>query len=194
MTKRSSGDDGGQFFAYLKAFLSDPSVAAVTPSSKSLVERTVKAMSLGKAKVIVEYGPARGVLTRRILEAMRPDAKLIAVEFNRKFFEDFSANVRDPRLIAIRGDVREIDSLLAAHGVLKVDRVVSGVPLSFFSSSERRDLLAKTHALLTPAGRFVVTYQFAIHLVPLLKDYFRKVDVEFEIRNIPPCFVFTAIK
>lgn len=178
----------------MKAFLSDPSVAAVTPSSKSLVERTVKAMALGQAKVIVEYGAARGVLTRRILEAMRPDAKLIAIEFNSKFFEDFSANVRDPRLTAVRGDVREIDKLLAAHGVLKVDRIVSGVPLSFFSSKERRELLAKTRGLLKPGGRFVVTYQFAIHLVPLLKDYFRKVDVQFEIRNIPPCFVFTAVK
>ena len=47
--------------------------------------------------------------------------------------------------------------------------------------------------MLEPSGRFIA-YQVTTHLIGLLEDYFRKVKTEFEIRNIPPHFVFTAYK
>ncbi len=180
---------------YVKVFMDDRAVAAVTPSSKYLVERTIKAMALEDegAKVIVEYGAAQGVMTRRILEKMRPDAKLIAIEFNERLFKDFTAHIKDPRVIPVRGDVREINRILAEHGLSKADRIVSGVPFAFFSSRGRHELLTKTSDLLNPGGRFVA-YQVTTHLIPLLKDYFSDVDIQFEVRNIPPHFVFTALK
>ncbi|MBI4371736.1 MAG: methyltransferase domain-containing protein [Elusimicrobia bacterium] len=177
---------------YIKAFLEDPGVAAVTPSSRYLVERAVKAMRLDGVRTVVEYGAARGVMTRRILEALRPDARLIAVEFNAELFRGLQA-LRDPRLALVRGDVREIDRILAERGVGPADVVVSGVPFAFFSEPERRALLAKTAALLRPGGRFVA-YQVTTHLIPLLKDHFSKVRTQFELRNLPPHFVFTATK
>jgi phospholipid N-methyltransferase len=188
------GGRGDEFFGYLKAFLADPGVAAVTPSSRYLASRTIKALALDGAKVVVEYGAARGVLTRRILQALGPNGRLVAVEFNRDFFEDFSASVRDPRLIPVHGDVTRIDEILAGLGIERADRVVSGIPFSFLSESGRRALLAKTAALLAPGGRFVATYQITGHLIPLLKDYFADVDIQYEVRNIPPCFVFTGRK
>lgn len=193
---KKEGADAGpdEIFGYLKAFLADPGVAAITPSSRYLTARTVKALSLEGAKVVVEYGAARGVLTRRILQKLDPDARLVAVEFNREFFEDFSARVRDPRLIPVHGDVTKIDEILARLGIAGADRVVSGIPFSFLSEKGRRELLAKTSALLPRGGRFVATYQITMHLIPLLKDYFGKVDIQYEVRNIPPCFVFTGIK
>lgn len=193
MTKRDPRADRGRFMGYVKVFLDDRSVAAVTPSSKYLVDRTVKAMALEDARVIVEYGAAQGVMTRRILEKMRPDATLLAIEFNRRLFDALTADVRDPRLIGVHGDVREIDRILARHGLSSADRVVSGVPFAFFSGRGRHELLTKTSELLNPGGRFVA-YQVTTHLIPLLKDYFRTVDVQFEVRNIPPHFVFTALK
>ena len=51
----------------------------------------------------------------------------------------------------------------------------------------------KTSALLNPGGRFVA-YQVTTHLIPMLKDYFSNVDIQFEVRNMPPHFVFTALK
>ncbi len=192
--KEAGAGSPDEFFGYLRAFLSDPGVAAITPSSRYLAARTVKALSLGGAKVVVEYGAARGVLTRRILQKLDPDARLVAVEFNREFFDDFSARVRDPRLIPVHGDVTRIDEILAGLGISGADRVVSGIPFSFLTEKGRRDLLAKTSALLPPGGRFVATYQITTHLIPLLKDYFGKVDIQYEVRNIPPCFVFTGFK
>ena len=190
--KSSRKREESKFMGYVKVFMDDPAVAAVTPSSKYLVERTVKAMNLEHARIIVEYGAAQGVMTRRILEKMRPDATLLAIEFNAALFEELK-NVNDPRLTLVHGDVRGIDKILARHGIAGADTIVSGVPFAFFSGRGRHELLTKTSELLRPGGRFVA-YQVTTHLIPMLKDYFSKVDIQFEVRNIPPHFVFTSLK
>lgn len=181
-----------KFMGYVKVFMDDPAVAAVTPSSRFLVDRTVKAMDLAHAKVIVEYGAARGVMTRKILEKMRPDAKLIAIEFNADLYKELT-DLHDPRMIPVHGDVREIEKILAKHGLHGADVIVSGVPFAFFSGRGRHELLTKTSSLLNEGGRFVA-YQVTTHLIPMLPDYFSKVDTQFEVRNMPPHFVFTALK
>jgi phospholipid N-methyltransferase len=186
------GDDGN-FMGYFRVLLDDKAVAAVTPSSKYLVGRVVKAMDLEHAKVIVEYGAAEGVMTKLILAKMRPDARLIAIEFNKRLYDKLIATVSDPRMVTVHGDVREIDKILAAHGVTQADVIISGVPFALFTSRGRHQLLTKTSDLLRPGGRFV-PYQITTHLIPLLKHYFSDVDIQFEVLNLPPHFVFTAIK
>lgn len=193
--KKPTEKDEAKFMGYVKVFLDDRKVAAVTPSSKYLVERSVKAMALDRedAQVIVEFGAAQGVMTRRILDEMRPGARLIAIEFNKALYDELVATVKDPRMEAIHGDVREIDKILKARGLSRMDRVVSGVPFAFFSGRGRHELLTKISELLSPKGRFVA-YQVTTHLIPMLKEYFSEVDIQFEVRNIPPHFVFTALK
>ena len=186
-------DEDGQFMGYVKTFLDDRSIGSVTPSSKYLVERMVKSAALEDAEVVVEYGAAEGVITRDLLRKMRPDAKLIAVEFNEKFHARLRERVKDPRLVPVRGDVREIEKILAAQGLSKADRIVSGVPFALFTGRERHEILTKTSNLLSPGGRFVA-FGYTTHLIPMLKDYFSDVDIQFEVRNLPPSFVFTALK
>ena len=101
--------------------------------------------------------------------------------------------MKDPRLTTLQGDVREIDKILKDHGLSGADVIVSGVPFAFFSGRGRHELLTKTSSLLNDGGRFVA-YQVTTHLIPLLKDYFSDVDIQFEVRTIPPHFVFTALK
>ena len=100
-SKRSAnGKSGSKFMGYVKVFMDDPAVAAVTPSSRYLVDRTVSAMNLSHAKIIVEYGAAQGVMTRRILDKMRPDSRLIAIEFNDALFEGLK-KVVDPHHVVV---------------------------------------------------------------------------------------------
>lgn len=181
-----------KLFSYFKTFIDDKGVAAVTPSSKFLVDRSVKAMDVKNAKTIIEYGAAQGVMTRKILSKMAPDARILAIELNDDLYKELT-KLSDPRLQILNGDVRHIDQIAKDHGFGPVDVIVSGIPFAFLSGRGRHELLAKTEGLLRPGGRFVA-YQVTTHLIPLLKDYFRKVKTEFEIRNLPPHFVFTAIK
>ena len=192
-----------KFFSYFKAFVDDKGVAAVTPSSKFLVDRVVRAMDLQglhihdrgekrRAKVVVEYGPADGVISRHILERLPKDGILIAIELNDQLFLSLKS-IRDPRLKAVHGDVRQVAKILKEFGFDHADVIVSGIPFAFLSGRGRHELLLSTSELLSPGGRFVA-YQVTTHLIPLLKDYFRRLKTEFEVRNIPPHFVFTSFK
>jgi len=184
-----------KLFSYFKAFIDDKGVASVTPSSKYIVDRVIKAMDLKRNKTVVEYGAASGVMTRRILERLAPDGQIVAVELNEKLFEALRALSDDPRFHPVQGDVREVEEITRRFGIGwgQADVIISGIPFAFLSHEGRHALLDKTAKLLKPGGRFIA-YQVTTHLIPILKDHFKHVDTQFEIRNIPPHFVFTAYK
>ena len=190
---RKPADD--TLFSYFRLFMDDKGLASVTPSSKYLIARVLKAMDLKNNKVILEYGAADGPMTLLILEGLHADGRVVTVELNKTLFNSLRHLSRDPRFFPVQGDVREADAIAARHGIGhgQVDVIISGIPFAFLSDSDRRELLAKTSRLLRPGGRFIA-YQVTTHLIPLLKDYFSRVDIQFEIRNIPPHFVFTAHK
>jgi phospholipid N-methyltransferase len=185
-------DEDPSVLRYIELLLKDRFVATVSPSSKFIIRRVLKAMDLKHAKVVVEYGPADGVITQPILDHLPKDAMLIAIERNAEFFNRLKL-IKDPRFHPVFGDVRDIEQHLHRFGVEKADRIVSGIPFSYLTEEERLVLLTSTHGRLGAEGRFVA-YQVTTHLIPLLKRYFRDVDTEFEIRNVPPHFVFTAYK
>jgi len=190
--KRSQEKSERSALTYLELFLKDRFVATVSPSSKFVIRRVLKALDLASARVVVEYGPADGVITEPLLSHLPKEATLIAIERNGEFFARLR-RIQDPRFHAVHGDARDIDKHLRHFGVAWADRVVSGIPFSYLSAPEREALLRTTAARLSPGGRFVA-YQVTTHLIPLLKRHFRSVDTQFEIRNIPPHFVFTAFK
>lgn len=186
-------EDGDDKTSYLKVLMDDRNVAAVAPSSKFLVERAVKSMDLKHAKTIIEYGAAQGVMTKCILGKMASDARLLAIELNDHFLKDLR-RLSDPRLQVVKGDVRDIDKIAKEHGFGPVDVILSGIPFSYLSNRGRHELLAKTSDLLQAGGRFVVSPQYTTHLIPLFKDYFTDFKTQFELRNLPPSFIFTAVK
>jgi len=188
---KPSDKDRGPLF-YLETFLRDKNVATVSPSSKYVIGKVLKGLDLHGVRTVVEYGPADGVMTRRILQALPQDGILTAIERNADFYNAL-VRLPDPRLRPVHGDVRQAERVVHGLGLQGVDRVVSGIPFSFLSLEERHSLLAQTARLLNPGGRFVA-YQFTTHLIPLLKRYFKVADISFEIRNLPPHFVFTCVK
>ena len=179
-------------FSYIETFIKDRQVAAIHPSSKYLVKRVVKAMDLGRCGTVVEFGPAEGVITSKILKELDKSGCLVAIERN----EDFCRVLRkinDGRIIPVNGDVRDFKDILDRLGISGADCVVSGIPFSFLAPEERVRLLRDIHSRLNHNGRFVA-YQVTTHLIPLIKKQFPTVRVEFEVRNFPPHFIFTAFK
>lgn len=179
-------------FSYVMAFLRDKAVASVAPSTKYVIKKVLKAMDPARARVLVEYGPAEGVITRHILSKMNRDGILVAIERNEHFVRALH-RMKDSRLRVVHGDVQDIEKILRELDLPAADVIVSGIPFSYFDKDSRRRLVRKTFAMLNPGGRFV-PYQFTTHLIPLLKKHFRKVDTQFEVRNLPPFFIFTAHK
>ena len=192
----NAGAGGGRAlrkpFNYLGTFIEDAGVAAIHPSSKYLVARVVRAVERGRPRVIVEFGAAEGVMTKRILKGLAPDGLLLAIERNSNFYKGL-AEIRDVRLRTACGDVRDIKLILGNMRIGRADCFVSGIPFSFLSPAERSALIHQVYCRLPRGGRFVA-YQCTTHLIPLLRKRFQRVKVELEIRNMPPHFVFTAIK
>jgi len=191
-----AGADGGRLikkpFSYIETFINDAGVAAIHPSSKYLVARVMRAVEQGRPKVVVEFGAAEGVMTKRLLKALPHDGQLIAIERNDNFYKSL-VEMRDARLRTSHGDVRNMKKILADMGVGKADCFVSGIPFSFFTAEERSVIVREVYSHLVPGGRFVA-YLCTTHLIPLFRKQFQHVKVELEIRNIPPHFVFTGIK
>ena len=191
-TAKTSGSANSPF-SYFKFLLRDKYIGSITPSSRYLVAKLVSAMNIGEAQTVIEYGPAQGILTKKILEALPARARLIAIERNQDFYEILRRYITDTRFRPIQGDVRKIDQIASDLGISQADAVVSCIPFALLTRDECEDLLKKTSRLLKPGGRFVL-FQYSPQMFPILKKHFSRFKTEFVLRNIPPAFVFTAFK
>jgi phospholipid N-methyltransferase len=188
---RKGREDEAGPLSYIEAFLKDRKVASIAPSTKFVVERVTK-MLPPFAKVVIEYGPAEGVMTHDLLAKLPKDGLLVTIETNERFVASL-AKIRDPRLKVLHGDVTNVMELLQPLGITQADAIVSGIPFSFFKPFKRHQLVQKTEELLRPGGRFIA-YQVTLHLLSLMEYLFEKVDLQFELRNLPPNFILTGFK
>jgi phospholipid N-methyltransferase len=159
------------------------------PSSSFLVNDLMTQIDWDGAKVLVEYGPGVGTITREVLKRMRPDAILLVIETNGEFVEYLSGNLRDPRLYVVHGSAAQVRRILAEHGLAPADYIISGIPYSFMSDSLRREILAESrHAL--KAGGSMLVFQFTCTVLPYLQSCFSSVRQGFQLFNILPARIF----
>lgn len=181
--------------SYIRNFLKDQDVAAIAPSSSFLVRRVCKWIDFDQNQVIVEYGPGNGVFSEFMLERMTDDSTLLLVESNPDFVETLAElTADDPRALVVEDRAEHIVDILEAHGIDKVDCVVSGIPFSFLGEATKHELLTRTRNVLSDDGKFLV-YQNYNHMEEPLCEHFSTVTKEYEPRNIPPTmFAYEAQK
>ena len=179
-----------QFLLFAAGFLRHPNMVGwVLPSSPFLVEEVLKKVDWERARVIVEYGPGVGAFTTRVLQRMRSDAKLIALEINAEFVRFLKDSIKDPRLHLVQESATEIDAILRRLGCGPADYIISGIPFKTLPEALRHTIVRKTHDVLHPNGTFLV-YQFSDVVRPYLERVFRKVSPGFELLNIIPARLF----
>lgn len=174
---------------FLKTATRDFRVGALAVSSKYAIRRILLELPLD-SRYVIEYGAGDGVITKEILRRLPQDGKLVAIELNPDFIHDLK-KIGDPRLSVVCGDIVGLSTDLPSLGLPRIDAVVSGIPFTFLSPRQRRDIVFHTHAALAPEGVFII-YQFSLLLMPILRRHFREVRVSFEIRNFPPYFIMRA--
>lgn len=173
-------------WALLQGLIDRPrDVAYVVPSSRFLVASVVRRAAVARARLVVELGPGTGGTTRRLLQAMPPDARLLAIELHPRFVRHLERAIRDPRLLVHRGDAAELGEVLHAHGLSAADAVVSGIPFSHLTRREGRRILRAVRDNLMPGGRFVA-YQLRRRVEQLADEVFGPGRVTTELRNLPP--------
>src|SRR5690349_18373901 len=164
-------------------------LGSVIPSSRFLVNDLLAQVDWDRARVFVEYGPGVGTITQNILKRMHRDAVLVAIELNDDFVKFLTTEIRDPRLMVLRGSASDARKLLASVGLSQADYVISGIPYSTFSEELRSEICEETRELVEPTGTHLV-YQFTTAVLPHLKSNFGLVQQEFQPWNILPARIF----
>jgi phospholipid N-methyltransferase len=186
----SSSCSASQLLIFAKNFFKHPKLlGSVIPSSRYLVQNLLSHVDWKRASVIVEYGPGIGNMTREILNRMRPDAVLVAVELNPEFAEFITREIDDSRLKVVCRSAGEICDIFEQVGLKQADYVISGIPYSTMPEQVRRKILRDTRSILQPQGGFLI-YQFTRTVLPHLQPIFANVQQGFEPRNILPARLF----
>ena len=176
--------------AFLKGFLDRPKeVGSIIPSSRWMERRITRTAEIASADVVVELGPGTGGTTKALLQAMGPDARLLAIEINPDFCALLEDTIDDPRLIVHHGSAAEIPEALEKNGLAAPDAVLSGIPFSTMPKALGLSILASVKESLAPGGRFVA-YQFRDVVHTLGKRVFGKATIQLELLNVPPMRVY----
>lgn len=182
------------YATFLKGFIRHPGmVGSVIPTSAFTVEAMLAPVDWAKVTLFVEYGPGTGVFTRTILERMRPDAMLIAIDTNEEFVRYLHEDLADRRLRTVHGSAVDVRAIIASHGHVSADFVLSGLPFSTLPDGIEAIIARETSLVLRAGGGFLV-YQYSARVVRTLQAVFERIDRGMTIRNIPPCRLFWAWK
>lgn len=176
------------------------SVGAVAPSSWRLAELITDAAELGGASVVVEFGPGTGAFTEVILRKLAPGATFLAIEANKSFVE--ATRARLPGVTVIHDSAVSVRAHLEALGHSSCSCIVSGLPFASFTPAQQDAVLAAVVDVLEPGGRFV-TFAYLTGIAwPLARRFRSRLVAQFSSvattrtvwRNIPPAYVYRAIK
>jgi phospholipid N-methyltransferase len=173
---------------FLGKFLRQGSaIASVAPSSRWLSRLTVRNIDWQRADSLVELGAGTGPVTRIIAARARPECRVVIVERD----PDFAALLRErfqchPNFEIVRGDVRDLSSILGDHGFASVDHVVSGLPVPSFPRKLQESLFQVVGAVLRRAGTYNQITEIPWLYQRFYRRFFEDVQFVFEPRNLPP--------
>ena len=163
------------------------------PSSRYLVRRILKNVDFEKSKVIVEYGPGNGIITKEILKRLNPDATLLSFEINDTFYVNLK-KIDNKQLVALKVSAEDVKKEVEKLGFTKVDTIISSLPLSILPKELAEDVIKKSHKILKDKGQFV-QFQYSVNFLRQFKSVFKNnVELEFEPLNFPPAFVYICEK
>lgn len=162
-------------------------IGSITPSSHFLTEAMLAPVEWKSVRHVVECGAGDGVMTREILKRMPKGARLTVYEVHPPFIEVLRA-IDDPRL-----DIKEVSAFNIEHynASRSIDAVISGLPLSNFSSDDVRLFLLVLRKILVTQGVYV-QFQYTPMRYHLVKEVFPDTEMRYELRNIPPAVIYIA--
>jgi len=175
---------------FARNFFKYPSMlGSVVPSSRFLVKDLMGQIDWELARVLVEFGPGVGTITREVLKRMRPDAVLLVIELNEDFVKYLGSTIRDPRLRVVHGSAAHVRRMLAEYGLAPADYIISSIPDSLLPETLRKEIVAESRNALKAQGSMLV-FQYNRMLLPYLKSTFGSVKLNFQLFNILPALIF----
>lgn len=179
---------------FLKQFWRDKKmVGSMRPSSRFLADKMLKNIDFKRAKLILELGPGTGVFTKKILEKMPLDARLIVFELNTDFYNLLKNEIQDNRMILIHDSAEKITEHVKNEGFLFADYVISSLPLANFPRKLTENILKESYHILKNQGKYI-QFQYSLLSKTKLHSQFQNTHISFTPFNFPPAFVYTCVK
>lgn len=166
---------------------------AFLPSTRYLAERMLEPIEMENGIVIVELGAGTGIFTKKILDKMPKDGKLIALDISSEMTNYLRKNIIDNRLIIIQGDATKLSEYLNELGINKIKYIVSGIPLGNFPRELRHNILTAIDQSLTEDGIYM-QFQYLMASILHIRKVFDLKIYKYEYRNIPPAFIYKCKK
>jgi len=189
-TAQAGPQGRAQLSLFARNFFKHPRMlGSIIPSSPFLVRRLLERIDWERARVLVEYGPGVGTITREILRRMHPEATLVVLETNDDFVDFLKQSLPDPRLQVIQASAEDVQAELAQLGLPAADHVLAGIPFSTMPAASRERILADTQAALAPKGSLLI-YPFSSRVLGDLRRVFPTVECDFEPLNILPARLY----
>ncbi|MBF8223954.1 class I SAM-dependent methyltransferase [Halomonas sp. 328] len=181
-----------QLSLFARNFFKHPRMlGSIIPSSPFLVRRLLDRVEWDRARVVVEYGPGVGTITREILARLPPDATLLALETNPDFVAYLGESLPDPRLQVVAGSAETIQAELSRLDLPPADYIVAGIPFSTMPGECRERILHDSREALSDEGAMLI-YQFSPKVGGDLRRLFTRVEKGFEPLNILPAHLYTC--
>lgn len=166
-------------------------VGTVVRSGKWLSKRMASFIKK-EDRVLVELGAGDGAITHHILQKMHPDAKLYCFEINPTFCEKLQT-MDDDRLIVIQKSAEDLKEILTTYGVKEADIVISAIPYLVLPEALARQILEQCNAVLKQGAPYLQLH-YGTKLKSLYASIFGNIRQHYEVRNIPPAYVFECRK
>ena len=167
-------------------------VGTVTRSSPALCKGAIKQVDFVEARHLVELGAGDGVITKHILAAMHPDARLMAFEVNAKFCVQLRA-LDDERLVVVEDSAERLKEHLRANEFDEIDAVVSAIPFVSLPKTLADTIVRLCEDVLRVGGPFCQVH-YSLVRKKVYEGIFGNVEVDFIPMNVPPAFVLTSRK
>ena len=179
--------------AFIKeAIKSIKTSGTVAPSSKYLIQKMLKQVDFTKNNIIIEYGSGNGNFTQELLKKLNKNSQLICFEINEKFYNHL-LTFKDKRLTVLNESCENIKAVCEKLKITKIDYFVSSLPLTNIPDSVAKKILTESYTQLHKDGCFL-QYQYSLTYFKKFKKIYPNVDLDFEIRNIPPAFIYKCKK
>jgi phospholipid N-methyltransferase len=168
---------------------------SVMPSSRFLIKKMLQHIDFSRDLILVEFGPANGIITTEIIKRMTDNSKLICFEINPVFYQELIHTIKDKRVVILKKSAENIESELEKLGIDKIDFCVSSLPLAMIPEQICAKIITNTINVLKSKGGFV-QYQYSLHYYKHLKNTFNKqnMHLNFCLMNFPPAFVYNCQK
>jgi len=180
-----------EILSFLKQYIIKPrTVGAIFPSSKYLAKRIIENIDFDYSSYIVEYGPGTGVFTDEIIKRRKSDTTILLFESNKEFFNLLKVKYKDePNFYIINDSAEYIEKYLIRYDIPRVDYIVSGLPFASLPYNVSSNILKQAQKHLKEDGKFI-TFQYTLLKKDFIGQYFNELSLTWEVRNVPPAFVF----